>query len=586
MPVDFPRPWLAHYEDGVSADIPVYAKPLFHFLDEAARRYPDRAALRFQNTLITFRQLKRQAERLAGKLRDMGVEDGDRVAVMLPNLPQTILVFWAILKAGGVVVMLNPLYMESELLTILNDARPRCMFLLDLLWPRVSILRDRLPVETFCITGVADSLSFPLNMLYRLKELRNSHAPRIDYGPSVLRWKELAGRGGDPYVANIAAPGETPALLQYTGGTTGLPKGVPLTHGNLGSNALQVLEVIRDLRHERHSIVGLLPFFHVYGLCLGITLPAVLAATSLPLPRYVPQDVLHLINRHKPTIFPGAPSVYASLLQQKNLAKFDLKSVRLCISGSAPLSRELRRQFHALTGASLLEGYGLTEASPVTHLNPLLPDQQKDGSIGMPMPGTDAMIVQGDDMTPLPPHAVGELLIRGPQVMHGYWNRPDDTAATLQDGWLRTGDLASMDEEGFFYIVDRKKDLVLVGGYNVYPREVEEVIMEHENVQDAVCIGLKDPLRGEVLKCYVVPRPQAAATLDKREIIAWCRAKLANYKVPRHVEFREELPKSAIGKVLRRSLREEEERKAASRAGRRAKQAAGETPPAEGEEKL
>lgn len=583
MPVDFPRPWLAHYEDGVSADIDAYVKPLFSFLDEAARRYPDRAALRFQNTLITYRQLKRQAERLAGKLRDMGVEDGDRVAVMLPNLPQTILVFWAILKAGGVVVMLNPLYMESELLTILNDARPRCMFLLDLLWPRVNALRDRLPVETFCITGVADSLSFPLNMLYRLKELRNRHAPRIEYGPSVLRWKDLAGRGGDPHVANIAAPGETPALLQYTGGTTGLPKGVPLTHGNLGSNALQVLEVIRDLRNERHSIVGLLPFFHVYGLCLGITLPAVLAATSLPLPRYVPQDVLHLINRHKPTIFPGAPSVYASLLQQKNLAKFDLKSVRLCISGSAPLSRELRRQFHALTGASLLEGYGLTEASPVTHLNPLLPEEQKDGSIGMPMPGTDAMIVQEGDMTPLPPHTVGELLIRGPQVMHGYWNRPDDTAATLQDGWLRTGDLASMDEDGFFYIVDRKKDLVLVGGYNVYPREVEEVIMEHEDVRDAVCIGLKDPLRGEVLKCYVVPRPQAA-TLDKRAIIAWCRNKLANYKVPRHVEFREELPKSAIGKVLRRSLREEEERKAASRAARRTRQETEETPPA-GEDK-
>lgn len=576
MPVDFPRPWLAHYEDGVSAGIDAYAKPLFSFLDEAARRYPDRAALRFQNTLITYRQLKRQAERLAGKLRDMGVEDGDRVAVMLPNLPQTILVFWAILKAGGVVVMLNPLYMESELLTILNDARPRCMFLLDLLWPRVNALRDRLPVETFCITGVADSLSFPLNMLYRLKELRNRHAPRIDYGPSVLRWKDLAGRGGDPHVANIAAPGETPALLQYTGGTTGLPKGVPLTHGNLGSNALQVLEVIRDLRNERHSIVGLLPFFHVYGLCLGITLPAVLAATSLPLPRYVPQDVLHLINRHKPTIFPGAPSVYASLLQQKNLAKFNLKSVRLCISGSAPLSRELRRQFHALTGASLLEGYGLTEASPVTHLNPLLPEQQKDGSIGMPMPGTAAIIVQGSDMTPLPPHTVGELLIKGPQVMHGYWNRPDDTAATLQDGWLRTGDLASMDEDGFFYIVDRKKDLVLVGGYNVYPREVEEIIMEHEGVQEAVCIGLKDSLRGEVLKCYVVPRPQAAETLDKREIVAWCRNKLANYKVPRHVEFRKELPKSAIGKVLRRTLREEEEHKIAARATRRARQTADE----------
>lgn len=567
MPVDPSRPWLTHYEDGVSTDIPVYGKPLFHFLDEAARRYPDRMALRFQNTHMSYRQLKRQAERMAGRLRELGVGDGERVAVMLPNLPQTIVLFWAILKAGGVVVMLNPLYMESELLTILNDARPRHMVLLDLLWPRIASLRDRLPVETYITTGVADALSFPLNLLYRLKELRNRHAPRIPYAAGVLPWKELTC-GSEAYIADIVDPPETAALLQYTGGTTGLPKGVPLTHGNLGSNALQVLEVIRDLRHERHSIVGLLPFFHVYGLCLGITLPAMLAATSLPLPRYVPQDVLHLINKHRPTIFPGAPSVYASLLQQKNLAQFNLKSIKLCISGSAPLSRELRREFHELTGASLLEGYGLTEASPVTHLNPLIPEQQKDGSIGMPMPGTDAVIVEPGGMEPLPPHTVGELLIRGPQVMHGYWNRPEETAATLQDGWLRTGDLACMDEEGFFYIVDRKKDLVLVGGFNVYPREVEEVIMEHEDVQEAVCVGLRDPLRGEVLKCYVVPRPQAARSLDKGAIIAWCRGKLAGYKVPRHVEFRTELPKSAIGKVLRRALRDEEEARATVRTRR------------------
>lgn len=567
MSVDPSRPWLAHYEDGVSADIPVYGKPLFHFLDEAARRYPDRMALRFQNTHLSYRCLKRQAERMAGRLRELGIGDGERVAVMLPNLPQTIVLFWAILKAGGVVVMLNPLYMESELLTILNDARPRHMILLDLLWPRIASLRDRLPVETYITTGVADALSFPLSLLYRLKELRNRHAPRIPYAADVLPWTALA-RGGEPYVANIADPATTAALLQYTGGTTGLPKGVPLTHGNLGSNGLQILEVIRDLRHERHSIVGLLPFFHVYGLCLGITLPALLAATSLPLPRYVPQDVLHLINRHRPTIFPGAPSVYASLLQQKNLARFDLKSVKLCISGSAPLSRELRRQFHELTGASLLEGYGLTEASPVTHLNPLFPEQQKEGSIGMPMPGTDAMIADQDSGKPLPPHSVGELLIRGPQVMHGYWNRPEETAATLQDGWLHTGDLACMDEDGFFYIVDRKKDLVLVGGFNVYPREVEEVVMEHEDVQEAVCIGVRDPLRGEVLKCFIVPRPEAAHSLDKGAVIAWCRSKLAAYKVPRHVEFRTELPRSAIGKVLRRALRDEEEARAAARTRR------------------
>ncbi|WP_297217513.1 long-chain fatty acid--CoA ligase [uncultured Desulfovibrio sp.] len=566
--LEAPRPWLAHYDASVATRMEPYGRPLFSFLDDAARRFPDRPALRFQNTLLTYRQLKTQAEKMAGRLRQMGVQPGDRVAVMLPNLPQTMLIFWAILKAGGVAVMLNPLYMESEVVTILNDAGPRHMVLLDLLWTRISALRDRLPVQNFIVTGIADALSFPLNVLYRLKELRNRHAPRIPYDDHVISWRHFR-RGGQPYSCTLDNPQDTTALLQYTGGTTGLPKGVPLTHGNLGANALQVREVIRDLRHMKHSIVGLLPFFHVYGLCLGLTLPAMLAATTLPLPRYVPQDVLHLIDKYKPTIFPGAPSVYASLLQQKNLAQFDLKSILLCISGSAPLPHELRRQFHELTGASLLEGYGLTEASPITHLNPLDYERQKDGSIGMPMPGTDAMIVADDSMEPLPPHEVGELLIRGPQVMHGYWNRPEDTAAALKDGWLHTGDMATMDEDGFFYIVDRKKDLVLVGGYNVYPREVEEIILEHPQVHETVCVGLKDPLRGEVLKCFVVPQPGTSP--DKGDIISWCRSKLANYKVPRLVEFREELPKSAIGKILRRELRDGEEAGMAARHERKGK---------------
>lgn len=566
--LEAPRPWLAQYTEDISHSVAPYERPLYSFLDDAARRVPDRPALRFQNTTLTYRQLKARAEKMAGHLRDMGVKPGDRVAVMLPNLPQTMLIFWAILKAGGVVVMLNPLYMESEVVTILNDACPRHMVLLDLLWARINPLRDRLPVQNFIVTGIADALSFPLNILYRLKELRNRNAPRVGYDSHVISWRQFC-RKGEAYSCPLDNPRDTPALLQYTGGTTGLPKGVPLTHGNLGANAMQVMEVIRDIRHMKHSFVGLLPFFHVYGLCLGLTLPAMLAATTLPLPRYVPQDVLHLIDKYKPTVFPGAPSVYASLLQQKNLSQFDLKSIRLCISGSAPLPHELRRQFHELTGASLLEGYGLTEASPVTHLNPLDYERQKDGSIGMPMPGTDAIIVAEGSMEPLPPHTVGELLIRGPQVMNGYWNRPEDTAATLKDGWLHTGDMATMDEDGFFYIVDRKKDLVLVGGYNVYPREVEEILLAHPDVCEAVCIGLKDPLRGEVLKCFVVPQP--GATPDKGDIISWCRSKLANYKVPRFVEFREELPKSAIGKVLRRVLRDEEERKLSLRLARKGK---------------
>ena len=308
----------------------------------------------------------------------------------------------------------------------------------------------------------------------------------------------------------------------------------------------------------------------MYGLTTGLIIPIALAATTLPLPRYVPQDVLRLIGKHKPSIFPGAPSVYISLLQQKNLAQYDLRCIKICVSGSAPLPREIFRQFQDTTGASILEGYGLTEASPITHCNPLGKQGQKPNSIGMPLPGTDARIVdmEGGSL-PLPPGKMGELIVSGPQVMSGYWRRPDESASALRNGWLYTGDLATMDEDGYFYIVDRKKDMVIVNGYNVYPREVDEVLLEHPKVQEAVSVGIRDDVRGEVLKAYVVT--QDGEELTKADIVAWCRQKLAGYKVPRLVEFRKELPKTIVGKVLRRALREEEESKAASRKQRKAK---------------
>ena len=329
-----------------------------------------------------------------------------------------------------------------------------------------------------------------------------------------------------------------------------------------------MLNIINVRPETHHTFISLLPFFHVYGLTTGLIIPMALASTTLPLPRYVPQDVLRLIDKRKPTIFPGAPSVYISLLQQKNLNKFDLGSIQICVSGSAPLPREIFRRFQEATGAAILEGYGLTEASPITHINPLGKQGQRANSIGMPVPGTDARIVdmEGGSLT-LPPGKMGELVVQGPQVMHGYWRRPDETASALRNGWLYTGDLASMDEDGYFYILDRKKDMVLVGGYNVYPREVDEVLLEHPKVLEAVSVGIGDDLRGEVLKAYVVPRQ--GETLTKADIIAWCRQKLANYKVPRLVEFRESLPKTIVGKVLRRALREEEEQKRAQRKKRR-----------------
>ncbi|WP_022655722.1 long-chain fatty acid--CoA ligase [uncultured Desulfovibrio sp.] len=559
MNTELYRPWFAHYEDFVPRTVEIWDNPLYTMLDVAAETYPNRNALIFQNTRITCKSLRERAELFAGALRRIGVKPGRRVAVMLPNLPQTVIAFWGVIKAGAVVVMTNPLYMEKELLENMRDSGAEHMILLDLLWPRVAALRDRLPLRNFIVTNVGDALSFPLNWLYRFRQTRQSRESIPYDNKNIFEWKTFC-KSAQRHTEPIADPAHDPAMLQYTGGTTGRPKGVILTHANLGTNCRQVLGIINVTAETHHTFISLLPFFHVYGLTTGLIIPMALAATSLPLPRYVPQDVLRVITRHKATIFPGAPSVYISLLQQKDLARYDLKSIKICVSGSAPLPREIFRRFQEVTGAAILEGYGLTEASPITHINPLGRQGQKKNSIGMPLPGTDARIVdmEGGSL-PLFPGKMGELVIQGPQVMEGYWRRPDETASALRNGWLYTGDLATMDEDGYFYIVDRKKDMVIVGGYNVYPREVDEVLLEHPKIVEAVTVGISDDVRGEVLKAYVVPCP--GERLGKADIIAWCRSKLAAYKVPRLVEFRKELPKTLVGKVLRRALREEEERK-------------------------
>ena len=552
----YTSPWLDNYDEGVPAMVAPFNKPLYALLDEAAEHFPHRDALIFQNTRMSYLQLLSRAEMFAASLRLMGVNPGDRVAVMLPNLPQTMVAFWGIMKAGAVAVMTNPLYMETEIVHHMQDSGAEHLILLDMLWPRIAPLRDRLPVRRIVVTNIGDSLSFPLNVLYRFKARREKQQVDVPYdGHAVIQWKDMFTLGKRFTPSHPVSP-DALALLQYTGGTTGLPKGVMLSHANLGTNSRQIIAVLCEGPQTHHSFVALLPYFHVYGMMAGLIIPAALAATTLPMPRYVPQDVLKLIQKHKPTIFPGAPSVYGSLMQQKNLADYDLHSIRICISGSAPLSQEHFRRFQEITGATLIEGYGLTEASPITHINPLQSNNQKIGSIGMPLPGTEARVVdmEGGSLT-LPPGKMGELVIRGPQVMRGYWKRPDETASALRNGWLYTGDLVTMDEQGYFHIMDRKKDMVIVAGYNVYPREVDEVLLEHPDIQEAVAVGISDAVRGESLKAYVVLRP--GVKLERSDIIAWCRSKLAGYKVPRHVEFRDTLPKTIVGKVLRRVLRAE-----------------------------
>ncbi|MBI9109791.1 long-chain fatty acid--CoA ligase [Maridesulfovibrio ferrireducens] len=553
------RPWLDHYDPEVPKSLDFNNCPLFDYLDRTAEKWPKRKAIEFQNWSITYEKLKNAAEVMAANLRKNGIKTGDRVALMLPNTPQMIISYWAVLKAGAVVTLTNPLYMETEIIHQINDSGAQIIITLDMLWPKLQKLRDKLPVRKYYITRISDALKFPLKQLYNLKSLKNHNTPKVPYnGSSILKWKTLL-EGKETYSAPNIRPLEDTALLQYTGGTTGLSKGCNVTHANLGANIQQFHAMLHKLGQQQEVVLGILPYFHIYGLTVCLNFSTSLGATMVPFPRYVPLDVLKAMHKLKPTLFPGAPSLYISLLQQKELAKFDIASIKYCLSGSSPMPVEAIQQFNSVFGSTIVEGYGLTEASPVTHLNPL-DGTKKAGSIGVPLPGTDAAIVDMEvGSLHLPPGKMGELIVRGPQVMKGYYNKPDETAGALRNGWLYTGDIAYMDEEGYFYIVDRKKDMIISSGYNIYPREVDEILYEHPKIQEAVTVGLPHKTRGEVIKVYIVLKE--GQSMDRTEVIGYCREKLAGYKVPRKVEFRKELPKTMVGKVLRRALREEEAQK-------------------------
>ena len=552
--------WLPHLAEGAPVHLDITPRSLQSYLDEAAKLYGGRKAVIFQNLTLTYRELKDRADTFAAALREHGLNSGDRVAIMMPNLPQTIIAFWGALKAGATVVMTNPLYMEKELTHHFSDSKPKFLVTLDLFWSKLEPLRSRLGVQTYVVSRIADALAFPLNLLQPIQARRQGNYPSVNFdGHSVIAWKQMF-RTRRRYSEEPKDVANALALLQYTGGTTGFSKGAMLTHGNLSAQIQQLLAVIHcDASNSSHSFLSIMPFFHVFGLMGNIVLPAVLAASTMPVPRYSPHDVLELIKKHRPSFFVGAPSVYISLMQQKDIAQYDLTCIELCISGSSPFPQASLKQFQDITHANITEGLGLTEASPVVIANPVY-GLQKIGSIGIPIPETEVRIVDIETGTKeLGDNECGELIIRGPQVMKGYWNQPEETAATLADGWLHTGDIAYRDNDGYYFIVDRKKDMAIVGGYNVFPREIDEVLHEYPKIKEAVSLCVPHKSRGETLKAYIVPKEGEKITVS--ELAAFCRTKLASYKVPRMFEFREELPKSLVGKVLRRALREEEEKK-------------------------
>ncbi|WP_124726995.1 long-chain-fatty-acid--CoA ligase [Staphylospora marina] len=557
---DTEKVWLKHYPPDVPKSLDYPDILLTRFLTDAAADYPDRIAIEFLGKSITYRELLQDVYRFANALKDLGVTRGQRVAIMLPNSPQAIIAYYGALFAGAVVVMINPLYMERELEHQLSDSGAEVIVCLDLVLPKVMQVREKTRIKQIIVTGLKDYLPFPKNWLFALKTRFDGTHVKVEETADVVRMTRLMEKAlATPVESPVRSPDEL-ALLQYTGGTTGLAKGAMLTHRNLVANCLQAEAWLYRMKRGNLSILGVLPFFHVYGLTVVMNFGIRMAATQILVPRFDAGLILKLIHKHKPTCFPGAPTIYVGLINHPDIQKYDLSSVEACISGSAPLPVEVQDKFEALSGGRLVEGYGLTETSPVTHSN-LIWDRKKSSTIGLPWPDTDARVVDPETGEPLPPGEIGELQVKGPQVMKGYWNRPEETEKVLRDGWLSTGDIARMDEDGYFYIIDRKKDVIIAGGFNIYPREVEEVLFEHPAVKEAVVIGVPDPYRGETVKAFIVKKEGMNVTAV--ELDAFCRERLAKYKVPRLYEFRDELPKSTVGKVLRRILVEEERQKVA-----------------------
>ncbi|MFC0596158.1 long-chain fatty acid--CoA ligase [Thermus composti] len=553
------KPWLTHYDPGVPAEIEVPEKPLWHFLEQSAQRFSKNIALDFLGKTLTYEALWDLARRFAQGLKDLEVAPGDRVAIMLPNTPQFVIAFYGTLLAGGVGVNVNPLYTPRELRHQLKDAGAETLVILDHLLPRFLEVEKEVPVKRVVVTGIRDFLPFPKNLLYPLKAKRDGLPLGFPKREGFFAFTHLLKR--PPATPHPAKPDDL-ALLQYTGGTTGLSKGAMLTHKNLVANVLQIDAwdpTSRELL-GKGVMLGALPFFHVYGMTVAMNYGLFSGYKIVLLPRPEIGPIVEAIEKHGVTHFPGVPTLYVAFNNFPGIEKRNVKSIRICLSGAAPLPVEVAKRFEEITGARLIEGYGLSEASPVTHCNPV-EGVVKKGSIGMPLPSVEAKVVD-EEGKEVPIGEVGELIVKGPNVMKGYWNRPEETQKALKDGWLYTGDMAKMDEDGYFYIVDRKKDMIIAGGYNIYPREVEEVLYQHPAVQEAAVVGVPDPYRGETVAAFIVLKPEYRGKVTEKDIEAFCRQNLAAYKVPRIIQFRESLPKSSVGKILRRELRDEFTKKA------------------------
>ena len=566
--------WLASYEEGVPAEVEIPDHPVTQNLINSAKKYPNNTALIFGNvveplgnalmdTKIDYRHLLDLTYRFAAALQQLGVKRGDRVAIHLPNCPQFPIAYYATMMAGGIVVPCNPVYVARELAHQLNDSGAETIVTLSLMYPTVKQIRAETPLKHVIVTNIKEYFPGLLKFLFTAAvEKKEGHRQDIS-GDANTYWFQDVLASAPARPAPVEVDMEDTAVLMYTGGTTGVSKGAQLTHRNVQANAVQTRAWFPRLVEGQETVLTSLPLYHSYAMttCMNLGFLAGAALLLIANPRVL-IHILKSINKHGPTLYPGVPALYVSLINHPDISQYDISSIKACISGAAPLPVEVQQKFQELTGGRLVEGYGLSEATPVTHANPIY-GENRIGTIGLPFPSTEAKIVDTETGTQdLPPGEVGELAVRGPQVMKGYWQMPTETTNVLRDGWLYTGDISRMDEDGYFQIVDRKKDMILgAGGYNVYPREIEEVLYQHPKVKACAAVGVPVAEKGERVKAFIVLKESETAT--EEEMIEFCRQNLAPYKVPKFVEFRDDLPTTMVGKVLRRVLLEEEKKKLA-----------------------
>jgi long-chain acyl-CoA synthetase len=565
-----PRPWHATYPPDVPPSLEPYPdESVFALLEGAAAGFADHPALAFFGRHLPYKTLLREVERFSAVLAGLGVARGDRVGMILPNCPEYVITWYACQRLGAIAVGNNPLYTERELLHQIKDSGARVMVVLDQVYQRFGDIRADSGVREVVATKLNHYMPAPIRWLAPLKFRSDAkqHGTPLPFIPSdhaVRWWGDLMKEAGPtPPPAVIADPRKEVAALVYTGGTTGLSKGAMLTHRNLVANARQAAAWFPVVRQGEDGVLASLPFFHSFGT-LAMNFAITKAAKLVLIPRFDIEMVLKAIAKEKPTLFPGVPRMYIALNQNPSTPKYDLGALKACVSGAAPLPMAVAQEFERITGgAKVVEGYGLTECSPVTHANPLV-GERREGSIGMPLPDTDVRLIDLDDPDRVVPQGErGELCVRGPQVMLGYWNKPEETALVIRNGWFHTGDVAIMDPDGYFRIVDRIKDMVIVSGFNVYPTEIEAVLYQHPKIAKCAVVGVPDPTTGERIKAYIVLNDGERATAE--EITAWCRDPaqgLTGYRVPKDIEFRTSLPETLIGKVLRRVLQEEERAKA------------------------